>query len=167
MSLATRLCKLLAMDDVSPIIEYLASVTDDDVNEYLSSLLGLGSEVKGEVPFSARSHDRVQTKTLNAPSKMQTGGRNRRPLSITNYVSLQQELKRRNNSEHIKTSHRPISPFLVKTFTKRNWRNPNCAVETCCLFSHTNYITCATLLTPHYSRRTTQLTPRQLGQTTT
>ena len=64
MSLATRLCKLLAMDDVDPIIEYLASITDDDVNEYLSSLLGSSVEVKGEVPFSERSQARVQTKTF-------------------------------------------------------------------------------------------------------
>ena len=52
MSLATRLCKLLAMDDVDPIIEYLASVTDDDVNEYLESLLGKSVEVKGEHLYS-------------------------------------------------------------------------------------------------------------------
>ncbi|GMI00436.1 hypothetical protein TrVE_jg11465 [Triparma verrucosa] len=71
MSLATRLCKLLAMDDVSPIIEYLASVTDDDVNEYLSSLLGLGSEVKAwsdDYLTARKSGTLSQALTSSSPS---------------------------------------------------------------------------------------------------
>ncbi|GMH83433.1 hypothetical protein TL16_g09597 [Triparma laevis f. inornata] len=44
--LSARLCGMLGMDDVVEIINYLGSVDDSDVPEYLQSLLGDSAEVK-------------------------------------------------------------------------------------------------------------------------
>lgn len=46
--LSARLCGMLGMDDVVEIIDYLGSVDDSDVPEYLQSLLGDSAEVKCE-----------------------------------------------------------------------------------------------------------------------